>query len=171
MSIWLTVQELSSHLKVSEIVIYKWLKEGILPASKIGRIWRFEEAVIDDWVRKQKTSSPLKFHENFPFASAIEDFIRTLKKNYGSHLKQVILYGSWARGDQTEGSDVDLLVVLDSVKNYWSNYKKITEAAYQATFGKNRSFVFSCNLMSEQEYLTGQSPLLLNIRKEGKKAA
>lgn len=32
--------------------------------------------------------------------------------SYGDSLKEVILYGSYARGDYTEESDIDLLIVL-----------------------------------------------------------
>jgi hypothetical protein len=32
---------------------------------------------------------------------------------YGAHLAGVVVFGSWARGEATDGSDVDLLVVLD----------------------------------------------------------
>ena len=32
---------------------------------------------------------------------------------YGKRLKRVILYGSYARGDATEDSDIDLLIVLE----------------------------------------------------------
>ena len=32
---------------------------------------------------------------------------------YGSHLAGVVVFGSWARGEAADGSDVDLLVVLD----------------------------------------------------------
>jgi hypothetical protein len=32
---------------------------------------------------------------------------------YSPHLIGVVVFGSWARGDATDGSDVDLLVVLD----------------------------------------------------------
>jgi len=32
---------------------------------------------------------------------------------YGDKLKQLIVYGSYARGRQTESSDIDLAVVLD----------------------------------------------------------
>jgi predicted nucleotidyltransferase len=32
---------------------------------------------------------------------------------YGAHLAGVVVFGSWARGEAVDGSDVDLLVVLD----------------------------------------------------------
>ena len=35
-----------------------------------------------------------------------------LKKIYGSSLDQIILYGSYARGEETSESDVDIAVIL-----------------------------------------------------------
>jgi predicted nucleotidyltransferase len=37
----------------------------------------------------------------------------SLKKIYGSKLKKIILYGSYARGKQEEGSDLDIMALLD----------------------------------------------------------
>ena len=39
-------------------------------------------------------------------------FKRDLADLYGERLKQVFLYGSWARDEATVDSDIDLLVVL-----------------------------------------------------------
>lgn len=35
------------------------------------------------------------------------------EKLYGSKLNKIILYGSYARGDNTEESDIDILILLD----------------------------------------------------------
>ena len=43
----------------------------------------------------------------------IENYISALQKIYGSHLKQIILYGSYARGDYREDSDVDIMILVD----------------------------------------------------------
>lgn len=40
-------------------------------------------------------------------------YVELLSKIYGKHLKTVILYGSYARGDYTEDSDIDIMVLLD----------------------------------------------------------
>ncbi len=45
--------------------------------------------------------------------SLIEKYIAEIKKIYGVHLRQVILYGSYARGDFREDSDVDIMILLD----------------------------------------------------------
>ncbi len=40
------------------------------------------------------------------------DFKLAMQKLYGERLENVILYGSYARNEQTEDSDIDLLVAL-----------------------------------------------------------
>ena len=43
----------------------------------------------------------------------ISEYVAAVKKIYGEHLKQVILYGSYARGDYTKDSDVDIMLLVD----------------------------------------------------------
>lgn len=43
----------------------------------------------------------------------IEQYISEIKKIYGSHLREMILYGSYARGDYRRDSDVDIMILLD----------------------------------------------------------
>lgn len=38
----------------------------------------------------------------------LEQYTKILQKIYGKHLKSVILYGSYARGDYREDSDIDI---------------------------------------------------------------
>ena len=38
---------------------------------------------------------------------------------YGDRLRGMYLYGSYARGEQDAESDVDVLVVLNEVPDYW----------------------------------------------------
>ena len=45
--------------------------------------------------------------------SLIEQYIAEIKKIYGTHLRKVILYGSYARGDFKSDSDVDIMILLD----------------------------------------------------------
>ena len=46
--------------------------------------------------------------------SCLKDYIEIAKEVYGEKLLKVILYGSYARGDFNEESDVDLLFLVDT---------------------------------------------------------
>jgi excisionase family DNA binding protein len=53
---WLTIDELAEHLKVSKETIYKMAKANKIPSSKIGNQWRFNKDVIDQWLVSQADS-------------------------------------------------------------------------------------------------------------------
>ena len=42
-----------------------------------------------------------------------EIYVEAVKKIYGSHVRQIILYGSYARGDFRPDSDVDIMILVD----------------------------------------------------------
>ena len=43
----------------------------------------------------------------------IEKYIAEIQKIYRTHLRKVILFGSYARGDYSPDSDVDIMILLD----------------------------------------------------------
>ena len=47
----MTVRELSDYLRLDRMTIYKMLKDGSIPASRIGHQWRFFQDDIDEWIR------------------------------------------------------------------------------------------------------------------------
>ena len=46
-------------------------------------------------------------------APLLSDLEKRLKSIYDNKLKKILLYGSYARGDNVEGSDVDIMVLVD----------------------------------------------------------
>ena len=42
----------------------------------------------------------------------IKQYVEAVKKIYGSHVRQIILYGSYARGDFRPDSDVDIMILV-----------------------------------------------------------
>jgi excisionase family DNA binding protein len=54
----LTVQEVSSYLRVHPSTIYRMLKKNQLPAFRVGSDWRFTVEAIDKW-REQAESGGL----------------------------------------------------------------------------------------------------------------
>ena len=60
----------------------------------------------------------------------LSKYVDELEKIYGTYLKSVILYGSYARGDFSEDSDIDIMILLDLddmlIKNYRHELSGIT---------------------------------------------
>ena len=54
----------------------------------------------------------------------ISEYVRAVRKIYGHHLKQVILYCSYASGDYTKDSDVDLMLLVDLDDAYRKKQEK-----------------------------------------------
>ena len=43
----------------------------------------------------------------------IQEFIKGVKSILGERLKKIILYGSYARGDYNDSSDIDIMILVD----------------------------------------------------------
>lgn len=48
----MTTKEMAKYLRLHAITICKLSKEGKIPAIQIGRVWRFDKVVIDEWIAK-----------------------------------------------------------------------------------------------------------------------
>jgi excisionase family DNA binding protein len=48
---WLSVEEIAEHLGVSKDTVYAWISKRNMPAHRIGRLWKFQAAEVDEWVR------------------------------------------------------------------------------------------------------------------------
>lgn len=64
----------------------------------------------------------------------LESYVDQIKKIYGKHLKTVILYGSYARGDFKPASDIDIMILLDITE---LDIKKIANSLSDVTFDFN----------------------------------
>lgn len=102
--------------------------------------------------------------EQTRITTALVELRECFAARYGDRLRNLILYGSYARGNARLDSDVDVLVVLSG------EVDPISEIAQTETDVANVSLRYdvalACYFVSEQEYARGQSPLLLSIRKE-----
>jgi excisionase family DNA binding protein len=49
----MTIEETAAYLRVGKKTIYRLLKQGEIPATKVGRQWRFNKASIDKWLIKK----------------------------------------------------------------------------------------------------------------------
>lgn len=171
MAEWMTLEELGRYLKISRASLYKKAQSHQIPSTKIGRSWRFDRESIDIWMRKTQTPFQKQIGSEFPWSDCLLGFIQSLQKKFENRFSSLWIYGSWARGEARPDSDVDLMVVLSSVKNFAKDFDTVASLAYESTFGKNRPVVFSITLTDQKTFISDPEPLLLNVRREGKKAA
>src|SRR5215203_5389019 len=55
----LSTEEVAEYLGVGQATVYRWCREGSLPAVKIGRRWRVRRSALEEFVRKNERSETL----------------------------------------------------------------------------------------------------------------
>ena len=53
----MTVQEVADYLRVTKKTIYRLLRRGKIPATKVGNQWRFEKTSIDEWLQRSSVGA------------------------------------------------------------------------------------------------------------------
>jgi excisionase family DNA binding protein len=48
---WLSVDEIAKYLGISRDTVYTWIANKQLPGHRVGRLWKFKRAEVDEWVR------------------------------------------------------------------------------------------------------------------------
>jgi excisionase family DNA binding protein len=49
----MTVEEAAVYLRVGKKTIYRLLKQGKIPATRVGQQWRFNKTSIDEWLHQK----------------------------------------------------------------------------------------------------------------------
>jgi len=50
----ITLKEVANYLDVSRMTIYRFIKKGKIPVSRVGNQYRFRKAKIDEWLDRQE---------------------------------------------------------------------------------------------------------------------
>ena len=95
----------------------------------------------------------------------LKEFRQKLEQVYGPRLKEIILYGSWARGTAAADSDIDLVVVLAGEVLPGKEIDTIIDIITEINL--DYGVLISVYPVSEKNYTTLKSPLMLNVRREG----
>ena len=90
---------------------------------------------------------------------------RRLREAFGDRLRGVVLYGSEARGESQEGSDIDVMVLLEGPINLWGDIKTGIGATYDLTLELGRPV--HPDPVDAEEYQKGEFALYRNVKREG----
>lgn len=88
-----------------------------------------------------------------------------LERLYGERLSKVVLFGSQARGDAEPDSDIDVLVVLKGDVRDGEEISRTSKITADLSLAND--VVIGCVFVSDQQFAIENSPLLLNVRREG----
>jgi len=96
---------------------------------------------------------------------AIDDFSGRVRSLYADRLKGIVLYGSCARAEATADSDIDLAVILSGDICASEEIDRMIDILTDINL--KYDVLLSVYPVSEEDYSKRNSPLLMNIRREG----
>jgi len=95
----------------------------------------------------------------------LNEFKQGLKRLYGARLKGVYLFGSYARDDYEEGSDLDVLVILNTFRFHNTEISRTADLVSDLSL--ENLITVSPMFIRERDWLAGKKPLLRNVKSEG----
>ncbi len=64
----MTVEDVAKFLKVKPQTVYKWVQDGQIPGTKIGKEWRFRRSILNEWldtsIALSKGGFDLMYHQS-----------------------------------------------------------------------------------------------------------
>ena len=104
--------------------------------------------------------------------SELDEFVMFVKQYFGEHLKSIIVYGSYARGDYNENSDIDIMILVTLPE---SQIKQSENRIYDDAFDLELKYgkVLSPVIKNHNffEYWSDTLPFYRNIQVEGVQVA
>ncbi len=136
--------------------------------------WLADEEIIDqaqaERAFEERPDPELEGAAGVLDAEAVaRDVARDLRALYGGRLIDVVLFGSWARGDAHPESDIDLLVVLDRVDSPWAELRRMDDVLWRHSLQNDT--VVTAVPVSVEEARRGDWPAVVRARAEGRSVA
>ena len=95
-----------------------------------------------------------------------EDLRKGLEELYGKELEQLILYGSYARGEERPpDSDLDVIAVISDFADHWEELKRTSQLVSDLSL--EHGVTVSLLLVRREDWDRGEELLYSNIREEG----
>ena len=56
----MTLEEVARYLRLNKSTVYRMAREGMLPAWKLGNVWRFKKEAIEGWIAQTQRAHQQK---------------------------------------------------------------------------------------------------------------
>lgn len=99
---------------------------------------------------------------------SIQKFVVEANKMFGNRIKKIILYGSYARGDYKDNSDIDIMILTDMTDKEIVEYsEKIWDFAYDIELENDVLISPTIKNIDKFNYWLKALPFYMNVQKEG----
>ncbi|MBI4720543.1 MAG: nucleotidyltransferase domain-containing protein [Chitinivibrionia bacterium] len=95
----------------------------------------------------------------------LEELQLELRRIYKGRFQRLVLYGSYARGEATEDSDIDVMAVIAGVENPVVEVGAL--AGVVSRISLKYDTLISIYPISNEDFEERKAPLFQNVRKEG----
>ena len=165
----LTQREFSERYRIPMKTLQNWEADESPPSARKCPeyvVYLLQKAVMDDFPIAKNL---LEANIDERHLAAIEHArAKILKSPLAKYVKDVVLYGSTARGQAKPSSDVDMLMVLDkTIKNYkkyqaWLTYLKGNISSDDYTMPEA-----DLHVVFDENWDDNNEAYFMNIKKEG----
>lgn len=98
----------------------------------------------------------------------IQEYVNEIRNIYRVHLKQIILYGSYARGDFRKDSDVDIMLLVDLPEEKLNLFSdELSNLGFEYNIMHDIWFMPVVRNMEHFKYWREAYPFYSNVAKEG----
>ena len=101
---------------------------------------------------------------------SINEFVTEANKMFGNRIKKIILYGSYARGDYEDSSDIDIMILTDLTDDEIVQYRtRIVQLAYDVEWNNKFDIHLSPLIknIDKFNYWLDALPFYMNVQNEG----
>ncbi len=170
----LTISQISKLLKLGYVPAYNHItemeKEGIIKVLKIGNSKQCKLNLENQKTRHLLQEIDIKrkeelYNKNLKLKSVIETLISKLTEKYISELLSIVLFGSYAKGIANKQSDIDLMFIVNDLKD--KNLRESIEREC-ASFQYSHNIKISPLITNIEEFKKMLSSKELNVGKETK---
>ena len=53
---YISIDEAAEYLGIKTVTIRNWIKKEMVPAHKVGKLWKFKRSELDEWVKSGKSA-------------------------------------------------------------------------------------------------------------------
>ena len=107
--------------------------------------------------KKTGTESPIK--------DILQELKDGLKKRYGRKLKSMMLFGSYARGEQRDDSDIDIAIILEDFSHACAEIERTGDIV--SSLSLKFDTLISLVPIKENDWRKRKTALISNIKRDG----